>query len=66
MSRRDGLRRHLWVKDTTARTRLADLAAERTAARRNAVDDALQPLLAAASVLRTAADRDALIAYVLR
>ncbi len=43
VSRRDDLRRHLWVKDTTARTRLADLTAEHTgkAARRNAVDDAL-------------------------
>jgi hypothetical protein len=62
----DELRRQLWVKDTAARTRLADLAAERKAAQRNAIDEALQPLLAAASVLRTGADRDAFIAYVLR
>jgi hypothetical protein len=35
----DELRRQLWVKDTAARTRLADLATERKAAQRNAIDE---------------------------
>jgi hypothetical protein len=63
---RDELRRELWAKDTAARTRLARLAQERRHARRNAIDEALQPLLAAARTLKTSADRDALIAYVMR
>jgi len=62
----DALRRDLWASHTAAQTRLAELAQERNAARRNAIDDALQPLIAAARSLKTSADRDAFAAYVLR
>ncbi len=62
----DELRRQLWAKDTAARTRLASLTQERKAARRNAIDEALGPLLAAARTLKTSADRDAVTAYVMR
>jgi hypothetical protein len=40
--------------------------AERDAARRNALDEALAPLLQVAAGLRTGAQRDALAAYVIR
>lgn len=62
----DALRRNLWANHTAAQARLADLAHERNASRRNAIDEALQPLLDAARSLKTSAERDAFTAYVLR
>jgi hypothetical protein len=62
----DALRRDLWASHTAAQARLADLTRERNAARRNAIDEALQPLIAAARSLKTSAERDAFTAYVLR
>ncbi|MEJ3741801.1 hypothetical protein WEI85_00665 [Actinomycetes bacterium KLBMP 9797] len=62
----DEVRRQLWAKDTAARTRLALLAQERNQARRNAIDEALEPLITMARAVRTSADRDALTAYVMR
>ena len=62
----DELRRRLWAADTAARSQVALLAQERNDARRNAIDEALQPLLVAARTLRTGPDRDAFTAYVLR
>jgi hypothetical protein len=62
----DEQRQQLWAKDTAARARLADLNQERKAAQRNAVDEALRPLIAAPRSLKTSADRDAFIAYVMR
>jgi hypothetical protein len=61
-----GLRRRLWAQDTAARARLALVAQERNAARRNAIDEALMPLLDVARTLKTGADRDAFTAYVIR
>ena len=49
-----------------AQTRLEMIRAERNAARRSALDEALAPLLELAGPLRTSAERDALAAYVLR
>jgi hypothetical protein len=62
----DELRRHLWAADTAARARLARLAQERNDARRNAIDEALEPVLAVARTLKTGPDRDAFTAHVLR
>ena len=62
----DDVRRDLWAKDAAARTRLALLAQERNEARRNAIDEALDPLLTLARTAKTSADCDALTAYVLR
>jgi hypothetical protein len=59
-------RQALWAKHTLAQTRLETLRAERDAARRNALDEALAPLLELAAPLRTGAQRDALAAYVIR
>lgn len=59
-------RRALWTEHTLAQTRLEAIRAERDAARRNALDEALAPLLEVAAPLRTGAQRDALAAYVLR
>jgi hypothetical protein len=56
----------LWAKHTAAQTRLELIRAERNAARRNALDEALAPLLEVAAGLRTSAERDALAAYILR
>lgn len=42
------------------------IRAERGAARRSALDEALAPLLELAAPLRTSTERDALAAYVLR
>jgi hypothetical protein len=49
-----------------ARVKLARLARERRDGAQNALDDALEPLLAIVGKLRTTDDRDALAAYVLR
>jgi hypothetical protein len=62
----DQTRQQLWTEHTTATTRLQMIRSERTAARRNALDEAIAPLLELARPLRTAADRDALAAYVIR
>jgi hypothetical protein len=56
----------LWTAHTLAQTRSESLRAERDAARRNALDEAIAPLLELAAPLRTGAQRDALAAYVLR
>jgi hypothetical protein len=59
-------RRELFAQDSVARTRLAMLRAERASERRDALDEALEPLVEIAAKLRTGADRDAFAAYVLR
>jgi hypothetical protein len=59
-------RRSLWTEHTLAQTRIEALRAERDAARRNALDEAIAPLLELAAPLRTGAQRDALAAYVIR
>jgi hypothetical protein len=59
-------RRALWTEHTLAQTQIEASRAERDAARRNALDEALAPLLEVAAGLRTGAQRDALAAYVLR
>jgi hypothetical protein len=61
-----GTRRALWAADSVAQARLAGLRAERSDARRNALDEAIAPLLEIARPLRTGAERDALAAYVIR
>jgi hypothetical protein len=62
----DDTRRVLWTEHTLARTRIETLRAERNAARSNALDEAIAPLLKLAGPLRTSAQRDALAAYVIR
>ena len=62
----EATRRALWTEHTLAQTRLESIRAERDAARRNALDEALAPLLELAAPLRTSAQRDALAAYVIR
>lgn len=59
-------RRALWTEHTLAQTQIEASRAERDAARRNALDEALAPLLQVAAGLRTGAQRDALAAYVIR
>lgn len=59
-------RRRLAVEDSVANTRLATLARERKAANQDALDEALEPLVRLAKGMRTGAERDALIATVLR
>jgi hypothetical protein len=59
-------RRVLQAEHTAAQTRLELIRAERNAARRNALDEALAPLLEVAAGLRTSAERDALAVYILR
>jgi hypothetical protein len=56
----------LWTAHTRAQTQIESLRAERDAARRNALDEAIAPLLELAAPLRTGAQRDALAAYVIR
>ena len=56
----------LWTEHTLAQTRIEAMRAERDAARRNALDEAIAPLLELAAPLRTGAQRDALAAYVIR
>ena len=51
---------------TLAQTQIEALRAERDAARRNALDEAIAPLLDLAAPLRTGAQRDALAACVIR
>ncbi|GAA0911553.1 hypothetical protein [Virgisporangium aurantiacum] len=62
----DVLRRRLRAADTAARAQLARLAQERNDARSNAIDDALDPVLAVARTLKSGPDRDAFTAYLLR
>jgi hypothetical protein len=62
----EATRRGLWAEHTAAQTRLELIRAERNAARRNALDEALAPLLEVAAGLRTSAERDALAVYILR
>jgi hypothetical protein len=54
------------AEDAAARARLAAKSAERSAAKRSALDLALAPLEDIARKARTGADRDALIAHVIR
>ena len=56
----------LWTEHTLAQTRIEARRAERDAARRSALDEAIAPLLELAAPLRTGAQRDALAAYVIR
>ncbi len=60
------VRAALWTAHTLAQTQIESLRAERDAARRNALDEAIAPLLELAAPLRTGAQRDALAAYVIR
>jgi len=60
------LRRRLWALHSTATTRLQMIRAERNDAKRNALDEAIAPLLEVARPLRTGAERDALAAFVIR
>jgi len=62
----EATRRALWAEHIAAQTRLELIRAERNAARRNALDEALAPLLEVAAGLRTSAERDALAVYILR
>ena len=62
----DDLRRQLWAQHSAAATRLELIRAERSDARRNALDEAVAPLLEIARTLRTTAERDALAVYVIR
>lgn len=59
-------RRALWTERTLALAQMEASRAERDAARRNALDEALAPLLQVAAGLRTGAQCDALAAYVIR
>jgi hypothetical protein len=65
-ARDDDLRRQLWAQHSAATTRLELIRAERNDARRNALDEAIAPLLEIARTLRTTAERDALAVYVIR
>ena len=62
----EATRRAVWAAHTLVQTRLEMIRAERNAARRSALDEALAPLLELAGPLRASAERDALAAYVLR
>jgi hypothetical protein len=62
----EATRRALWTEHTLAQTMLEASRAERDVARRNALDEAVAPLLKVAAGLRTGAPRDALAAYVIR
>ena len=59
-------RQALWAEHTVAQAQIEARRAERDAARRNALDEALAPLVDLARPLRTGAQRDALAAYVIR
>lgn len=54
------------AQHSAATTRLELVRAERNDARRNALNEAVAPLLEIARTLRTTAERDALAVYVLR
>jgi hypothetical protein len=62
----EAVRRALWAEHAVAQARLEMIRAERSAARRSALDEALAPLLELAAPLRTGPERDALAAYILR
>src|SRR6266566_703982 len=59
----EATRRAAWAEHAVAQTRLEMIRAERNAARRSGLDEALAPLLEVAAPLRTSAERDALAAY---
>jgi hypothetical protein len=54
------------ARDMATRARLSAQRRERAAARHNDLDELIEPLRQVAAKLRTAADRDALVAHVLR
>lgn len=54
------------ARAVAASTRLSQLARERSDAKRNALDEAMAPLIAVARTLRTGPEREALIAHVIR
>lgn len=54
------------ARDHAAKIRLANIAAEKKESGYKALDEALQPLIDVAAKLRIGAERDALIAYVIR
>jgi hypothetical protein len=60
------LRRDLWARHAVALARIEALRAERDAGRRSALDEAIAPLRELSARLRTGAERDAFIAYVIR
>lgn len=59
-------RRLLWAKESAALTRLSALSRERNDAKQNALDEAMEPLIEVARKLRTGAEKDALVAYIIR
>lgn len=62
----DALRAAWWTEQHTARTRYAIVRDEANAAKVDALNEALEPLLVLARAARTGVQRDALIATVLR
>jgi hypothetical protein len=54
------------ARDMATRARLSAQRRERSAAKRNELDELIEPLRAVAAKLRVGADRDAFLAYVLR
>jgi len=62
----DGTRREMEALDIAASAILAAQARDRNAARRKALDDAVQPLAEIAAKLRFGHERDAFLAYVIR
>jgi hypothetical protein len=59
-------RREMEALDLAAEAALAAQARDRSDARRRALDDAVQPLVAIAAGLRFGHERDAFLAYVIR
>jgi hypothetical protein len=59
-------RQGLWAQHAVAQAQIEARRAERDAGRRNALDEALAPLVDLARSLRTGAQRDALTAHVIR
>jgi hypothetical protein len=62
----DGTRREMEALDIAATALLAAQARERNDARRNSLDDAVQPLADIAAKLKFGHERDAFLAYVIR
>lgn len=59
------LRQDLWAADTAARAKLSHLTMERNAAKKNALDEAIQPLADIVGKIRTNPERNAVIAHIL-